>query len=304
MTKLKNFWIKKDRQTKNYGRFLISPLPGGFGHTIGNSLRRVLLGAIPGAAITQIKVTGADHPFASLTGVKEDLIDIIMNVKQINIAYDKDKPVKGKLEKSGPGPVTAGDIKFAPGVKVVNPDLVLANVANKKTKLKIEFTVEKGEGYSLAEDHKTDKRKLISIDAIFSPVVKANFAVSPVRVGKKSDYDRIAFEIWTNGTIKPDKLLKQAGEILVDAFSQVAKPKTKKPSKKLVVETNHDLDLLIDELDLPLRLVNALKRAGYNKVADFSGVKREKIIKTKNVGDKSLVQLEEVLAKKGVVLEE
>lgn len=298
------FGIKKEKQTDNYGRFVISPLPRGFGHTVGNALRRVLLGAMPGAAITQIKVTGANHPFAVLKGVREDLIDIIMKVKQIRIVSQQEKPVKGKIDKTGPGEVRAGEIKFPPGVKVVNPELVLAHLADKKTRFKAEFTVEKGEGYSLAEDHKTDKIGLISVDAIFSPVIKATFSVVPVRVGKKTDQDQLILEVWTDKTALPEEVVKKASMILVDVFGRIVQFEAPKVTSKKKKSTNPSLDLLIDELELPLRLVNALKRAGYKKVADFKGVRREELAGVKNVGEKSLVQLEAVLKKKGVVLED
>jgi DNA-directed RNA polymerase subunit alpha len=303
MTDITEFWIKKEEVSDGYGRFVISPLAGGFGYTVGNSLRRVLLGAMPGSAVTKIKIDGVSHAFATIKGVKEDVLDIITSIKQIRFISKSNDPVKGKIDKTGPGLVTAGDISFPAGVKVVNKDLVLANLTD-KTKFKAELTVEKGQGYSLADDHKVDKMKIISVDAIFSPVVKANFTVSPVRSGKTSSLDEVVFEIWTDRTVDPEVLIGQAAEILVSVFSQIVKPSNSKPKKKIVEKKNSELEVVVDELDIPLRLANALKKAGFKKVSDFQGVSRKKITKAKNVGEKSVTELEKVLNSKGVFLEE
>ncbi len=304
MTDITEFWIKKEKVSDGYGRFVISPLAGGFGYTVGNSLRRVLLGAMPGAAVTTIKIDGVSHAFATIKGVKEDVLEIITNVKQIRITSKAEKPVKGKIEKTGPGSVTAGDISFPAGVEVTNKDLVLANLADKKTKFKAELIVEKGQGYSLAEDHKVDKMRVISVDAIFSPVVKASFVVNPIRAGKTSNLDEVVFEVWTDKTVNPGDLVEQAAEILVGVFAQIAKPNHVKPKKKAVEKKNGELEVVVDELDIPLRLANALRKAGYKKVSDFQGVSRKKVMDANNVGEKSVTELEKVLKDKGVTLED
>jgi len=302
--KIFKFWIKKEKKAAGYGRFIISPLPRGFGVTLGNALRRVLLSYMPGVAITQIKVKGANHPFAVIKGVKEDLIDVIMNIKQIKIAYDKEKPVRVHLEKTGPGSVKAGDIQLIPGVEIKNPNLVLANLADSKSKLKITFTIEKGIGYSLAEEHKTDKMGLISIDAIFSPVLKANYEVKEIRVGEQKDMNELTMEVWTDETVTPLSALKQAGEILSGAFAAVAKPSRKKVSAPKKTKKNSNFSLYLEELDLPLRLVNALKKAGFKQLADFEGMREPDFIKVKNVGEKSCHQLIKILKKKGIQIKE
>jgi len=304
MTNSFEFWVKREKKMKDYGKFIISPLPSGFGHTVGNSLRRVLLGAMPGAAVTQVKIEGAEHIFATMKGVKEDVIDIIMNMKQIRVLYEKDKPTKAKIEKVGSGPVLASDIIAPPGVEIVNKDLVLANLADKKTKFKAEITIERGEGFSLAEEHKIGKMKVIPVDAIFSPVIKANYTVKPVRVGKQINLDELTVEIWSDGTQTPENLLKGAAKVLVGTFNQVANPRNGKPKEGKEEKIKNEPDLLIDELDLPLRLVNALKRAGFKSVSDFSGRNRKDIATAKNIGEKSLVQLEKILKDKGIVLGE
>jgi len=297
------FWVKKQKEKSDYGQFVISPLPRGFGHTLGNALRRVLLSYMPGAAITQIKVKGANHPFATLKGVKEDLIDIIMNIKQIRVSYDKDKPIRLYLEKRGPGLVKAGDIQTVAGVEIKNPDLVIANLSDRKTKLEIVFTVERGIGYSLAEEHKTGKMSYVAVDAIFSPVIQANYKVKEIRVGKKKNMNRLTVEIWVDKTISPSAAFNQAAEILVHAFTLVANPLEKKKVKVKKEKNNSNLFLYLEELDLPIRLVNALKRAGFKKLSDFEDKSKTDVLSVKNVGEKSAKLLIETLKEKGVELE-
>ncbi|MFH1601977.1 MAG: DNA-directed RNA polymerase subunit alpha [Candidatus Shapirobacteria bacterium] len=299
------FWItKKENKAQDYGRFVISSLPSGFGHTFGNSLRRVLLGYIPGIAITQIRVKGANHPFALLKGVKEDLIDVIMNIKQIRIRSEKDKPFRLELNKKGPGEVKAGDIKTPTGVEIANPDLVLAHLANRQSELKIDFEAKKDAGYSLAEENKSDKVRWIPIDAIYSPVTKATYQVREMRVGKKKGMNELELEIWTDATISPSSALKQAAQTLASGFSLIVKP-VKKEAKSVKKKDNNDnLSLYLEELDLPLRLVNALKKSGFKKLADFEGMKKADLVKVKNVGEKSFQQLAKVLANRGVNLED
>lgn len=303
MTNITEFWVKKEKIADDYGRFTISPLVGGFGYTVGNSLRRVLLGAMPGAAVTKIKIDGVSHAFATMKGVKEDVLDIITNIKQIRLISKSDDQVKGKINKVGPGTVRASDISFPAGVEVLNKDLVLANLADRKTKFRAELTVEKGQGYSLASDHKVDKMGVIAVDAIFSPVIKANFTVNPVRSGKISSLDEVVFEIWTDKTARAEDLIAQAAEILVGVFSQIASPKGIMPDKAPAEKKSGQPDVMVDELDIPLRLVNALKKAGFKKISDFEGVSRKKIMSAKNVGEKSVLELEKVLREKDVSLE-
>ena len=295
------FWIaKKEEKNKGYGHFVLSPLPQGFGDTFGNSLRRVLLQHMPGVAITRIKVKGVNHSFALIKGVKEDLIDIIMEIKKIRVKSKKKGKVKLRLDKKGPGVVKAGDIKTPTGVEITNPDLVLANLADRKSELKIDFEAEKGIGYSLADEHKTDKMRWISIDAIFSPIIKVNYSVKEIRIGKEKGMNELALEIWTDQAVSPTEALKKAAEILEKGFSSIVKPakKAAAPAKKAAV--NDNLSLYLEEIDLPLRLVNALKRSGFKKLADFDGLKRSNLLKVKNVGDKSCDQLIKALQSRGV----
>ncbi len=303
MTDFTQFTIVKEKGTPNQGTFSIGPLFQGFGYTLGNSLRRTLLSSLSGWAVTQIKVTGAKHLFASLKGVKEDVLEIVLNVKQLRIQAQKKGSFSMELDKKGPGAVLAKDIKVPAGVKIVNKDLVLAHLADKQTRLKIKFTVEYGVGYSLAKEHKLDKMGVIAVDALYSPVVRVGYRVESVRVGRKSNFDQLLLEVETDGTVTPEEAVKQAAAILRDVFAKIydAKP-GKKAAKKAAktVAKKEDDDLLVDEFDLPARLVNALKKAGYRKLSDFQGADKKALESIKNVGDKSLQELIKFLEKKGV----
>lgn len=297
------FTVSTEKEKKDWGKFVISPLPAGFGNTVGNSLRRVLLGALPGAAAIQMKVAGATHIFTTLKGVKEDLVEIMLNVKQIRFSYQGDKPITLKLEKKGPGEVRAGDIQLQPGVKIANPDLVLATLADSKTKFKMELTVARGVGYAPAEEHKSDKLGVIGIDAVFTPVKKVSYRVESVRKGRKTSLDKLVLEVWTDGSITPKEAVKEAAEILVEVFKQIVNPKVGKLEEEAKPEENNndDLDLLVEEIDeIPLRLANALKRAGYKKVKDLVEAGPKKILKARNVGEKSVQHLVKVLKKRGI----
>ncbi len=299
--KFNQFLIKTKKETATQGTFLIGPLFGGLGITVGNSLRRTLLSCLPGLAVCQIKVKGASHLFANIPGIKEDLIEVVLNIKQIRIKSIEQKSFKMKLDKNGPGEVKAGDIKTPAGVQIVNKDLTLAHLADKKTNLNIEFEVEEGVGYSLADEHKTDKIGIIAVDALFSPVVRVAYLVTPTRVGKKTDFDQLSIEIETNGTIRPSEALKKAAAILIEVFDQIRSPKKVtlfQEKEKTPVEKKEEL--LLDELNLPLRLINALKKAGYKKISDFEGVSVSQILAIKNVGKKSVDQLFKVLKKKRI----
>lgn len=294
------FSITAQEEKKDWGKFVISPLPAGFGSTVGNSLRRTLLGSLPGAAITQVKIKGASHLFTSLKGVKEDLVDFVLNLKKINFDYSGEKAITLKLAKSGVGVIKASDIVLQPKVKIANPELVLATITDKKVTFKADLTVACGVGFEMAEEHKSATLGVIGIDAVFSPVVGVNYQVEPARRGKRIDLDKLVIEIQTNGSIKPSKALKQAALILSDVFGQIVNP------KEIAIESIEEFDageqsLLIEEVDqIPLRLSNALKKAGYRTVQDLVDAGSQKVIKAKNVGENSIELLKKALKKKNV----
>jgi len=297
------FQIKKEKETKDFGHFIIEPLEPGFGHTLGNALRRVLLSALPGAAINQVKITGIKHKFSTLEGLQEDIIEFILNLKQVRVSYEGKKPVKVTLDKTGPGDAKAGEIKTPATVTIANPDLILGHLATKKNRLKAEMWVESGYGYVPAEEREVEKLGEIPIDAIFTPILQVNYWVESTRVGRQTNLDRLVLEMTTDGSIKPSKALKQAAEILVKYFYQVAEPKKAPKAKAVKTEmSNLALRLTVEELDLPTRIANALRKGGYGTVGDLVVVNEEKLAKVKNLGEKSVKIVEAALAQKGVGL--
>ena len=290
MIETNKFNIKTIKSTEKYGKFELSPLVGGFGHTLGNSLRRVLLITIPGAAITRIRVDGANHLFTTLPGVKEDLVDISLNLKKIKFSYSKEEPIVLKIDKKGPGIVTAGDIIDNDLCKVTNPDQHIATLSDSKSSLKMELTIERGVGYTMAKEQKTDVVGEIILDATFTPVTKTNYSVEPTRLGKKSNYDKLTLEIWTDGSIDALYALKMAAKDIINAFGQIADPKEFEDE---IVTINTSIssqgsDISVEEIELPLRVTNALKKAGYSTVETLVKAGRSDVSRAKNVGEKSL----------------
>lgn len=299
------FQIKKEKETDELGLFVIEPLQQGYGNTLGTALRRVLLTSLKGAAIVQIKINGVKHKFSTLEGLKEDIIELILNVKQIRLQYDGEKPVVLKLEKSGPGEVKAGDIKVPPKVKIINPDLILGNLATKNHRLKVEMIAECGYGYVPAEEREVEKLGIIPLDASFSPVRRVNYKVEATRVGRRTDLDKLILEIFTDGTIKPSQALKGASMILVDYFQQIVEPK-KAPKEKIKTEEfpPEVLKLTVEEIDLPTRIANTLRKGGYGTVEDLAKVTYLDLVKIKNLGEKSIKVVQAALAKKKIKLKE
>jgi DNA-directed RNA polymerase subunit alpha len=301
MVETNKFNIKTIKSTDNYGKFELRPLIGGFGHTLGNSLRRVLLVTIPGSAITRIKVDGATHLFTTLPGVKEDLVEISLNLKKIKFSYSGEEPIILTLEKKGSGVITAADITDNDVCKVSNPDQKIATLTNSNSHLKIEMTIERGVGYTMAKEQKSDVVGEIILDATFTPVIKANYSVEPTRLGKKSDYDKLTMEIWTDGSIDPHYALKMAAKDLINSLSQIVDPKEFE-EEVVTISTGLSLngsDISVEEIELPLRVTNALKKAGYPTIDTLIKAGRLEVSKSKNVGEKSLKIIDLWLTEKG-----
>lgn len=299
------FEIKKIKEADNFGIFAFEPLAKGYGDTLGNSLRRVLLTSIPGAALVQTKINGIKHRFSALEGLEEDTIELVLNLKQVHVRYDGTKPITVKLEKSGPGPVTAGDIEAPASIKIANPDLVLANLATKSDRLKMEMVVEAGSGWVSADERQVDKLGIIPLDASFSPVTRVNYHIESTRVGRQTDFERLILEITTNGTVKPSEALKHAGQILVNLFLQVVEPKKITKAKEKAVEVSSEvLKLTVEEVDLPTRIANALRKGGFGTVEDLVKANPADLAKVKNLGEKSIKIVAQALSKRKVVLKE
>ncbi|MFH2085705.1 MAG: DNA-directed RNA polymerase subunit alpha [bacterium] len=291
-----NFSVKTIEEKNNYGVFAIEPLENGLGHTLGNALRRVLLSSFRGAAITEVKVGGVTHKFSTLAGLSEDMIDLILNLKSVKVAYDGEEPVTAKLSVKGPKIVTARDIITPATVKIVSSDVVIANLS-KDTKLELELTIGTGYGYSPAEERPTSTIGAMSIDAIYSPVERVAYKVEATRVGRRTDYDKVVMEIYTDGSELPSVVLKEAARILVAAFTQIVEPKEVVDSN---VAATISSSVLVDDLGLPTRVANALKAAGYKTAAELAGASDKDLKTVKNLGGKSLGLIDEALATKGL----
>ncbi len=290
MVDTNKFQVKTVKSEKGYGRYQLSPLIGGLGHTIGNSLRRILFFTVPGAAITRIRVTGASHLFTTLSGVKEDLVEISLNLKKVKFNYQKDEPIVLKIDKTGAGLVTAADIIDNDLCRVANPDQHLATLSDKTSNLKMELTVERGLGYTMAKEQKTAISGEIILDAAFTPVIKVGYQVEPTRLGKKSNYDLLTLDVWTDGSIDPLKAIKLAAKKLVDSLVQIYDPKEFEEEVVTIESSPFSMtkDMSIEEIELPLRVTNALKKAGYTSIDGLVRDGRSQVAKAKNVGEKSL----------------
>lgn len=292
--------VKVERQTAELGIFVISPLPRGFGHTLGNTLRRVLLSSLPGAAISQVKFEGVPHQFSTIPGVKEDVVDLTLNLKQVRLKFEGEQPVALTLSKKGPGKVTAGDIEAPAGVEIVNKDLHLATLADRKTKIEAELIAEPGCGYIPSEERET-KIGIIPLDCIFSPVLNVAYKVEPTRVGQVSDYDQLTIEITTDRTIKPIEALVAAGTLLTNFFGRISLgDKAKKPPAKKATGVKTTGKVGVEELDLPLRILNSLKKAKISSANELAQKSPEDILAIKNIGEKAAKEIEKALKKEGL----
>ncbi|KKU90676.1 MAG: DNA-directed RNA polymerase subunit alpha [Microgenomates group bacterium GW2011_GWA1_48_10] len=300
-----NFKVITEEQTDTYGRFAIEPLDTGYAHTLGNALRRVLLSSLPGAAVTSVTIDGVKHQFQTLEGLREDIVEFVLNLKKLRVRLEGGDKAILRLEATGPGKVTAADIKAPSNVEVVNKDLHLGTLADKKSSLSAQIMVEEGFGYSLADERKTGTIGVIPLDAAFSPIVRVNYRQEATRVGRQTNLDRLVIEVWTDGTVSPHDAIKRAAKILVGLFLQLYEPKAEMGQASVAVTptvSDDVLKMLIEELDLPTRLENALKNGGIETVGQLLGTPRKDLLKIKNLGGKSLGIVEEKLREKGVAL--
>jgi len=285
-----------------YGEFEIAPLERGYGITLGNALRRVLLSSLPGAAITSVKIEGVEHEFTSIEGIKEDVTEIILNLKEVVVDYDGDEMEKIRIEAEGEGEVTAGDFKTPGNLKIVNKDHHIATMAE-GSNLMLEATVEKGRGYVSAEENQKHFDKvigLIPIDSSFSPVVRANFNVEDTRVGQVTDYDRLILEVLTNGSISPDDAISLSAKIMVEHLDLFINLTDEIDDVEIMVEKeeeerNQILDTTVEELELSVRSSNCLKRAGINTVEELVDKTEDDLMKVRNLGKKSLQEIKDKL---------
>lgn len=300
-----NFQIETAVDKPGYGKFILEPLDQGYGQTLGNSLRRVLLASLPGSAIVTAKIEGVKHQFSTLPSMKEDVVEFLMNLKKVRLTVDADEPVNMTISKTGAGEVTAADIEVPAGVTIVNKDLVLAHLADKKASLEVALTAERGMGYVSADEKHYDEVGVMSVDALFSPVVRVNYRVEATRVGRMTNLDRLVMEIWTDATVSALDALKSAAKILNSYFVQVYEPKAQGAAESVAVTpaiSDEVLKMRVEELDIPTRIVNALANGGIETIGQLLGTPKTELMKIKNLGTKSLAVVEEKLREKGVAL--
>lgn len=292
----------------SYGKFIIEPLERGYGTTLGNSLRRMLLSSLEGTAITSVKIAGVAHEFSTIPGVKEDVTEIVLNLKSVIARLHCEGTKTVYIEATGEGEITAGDIKADAEVEVLNPELHIATLGPDAT-LNMEMTISKGRGYVSAERNKLPQQIIgvIPIDSIYTPVIKVNYSVENTRVGNMTDYDKLTIEVWTDKTITARDAISLAARILCDHFTLFTDLSESMGSKSTVVEKSENtrdkvLDMTIEELDLSVRSFNCLKRANINTVADLISKTEDEMIKVRNLGRKSLEEVIHKLTMMGLSL--
>ena len=304
-----NFKVKEITLSPDFGEFAIEPLEPGYGHTMGNALRRVLYTSIPGAAVTSVRITGVKHKFSTLPGLKENIVDLLLNVKDLNLKLaDSKDSATVKLNVKGPKEITAADLEVGDGVEVVNKDQYIGSLSSNKGKLEMEMTIEKGLGFSLAEDRKASALGSITTDAVFSPVRRVTYEVSATRVGRQTNLDKLVLKIWTNGTVSPKDTLTHAAKILTNSFAQVFEPK--EGENEAVAQSSGNtakipeglLRMTIDELDLPTRIYNSLRNGGIETIEQLLNTSKKDLISMRNMGGKSISVIEEKLQEKGISL--
>ncbi len=300
--------IEAETTSRNYGKFIISPLESGYGITLGNALRRVLLSSLEGAAVTSLRVSDVPHEFSDIPGVKEDMTQLLLQTKQLRLILHEGESSRLRLDVRGEGTVTAADIICPAEVEIINPDLYLFTVDNDKAKLEIEMSVARGRGYSPAEERGRLPIGEVPVDAIYSPVKRVNFDVQRARVGQITNFDRLVIEIWTDGSIRPEAALRQSAQILMSHLRLVAGVTEESlaaavvPAEDLPKVSSEVYETPIEHLDLSVRVFNSLKRTGITtvgEVMDMLAKGEDTMLAIRNFGDKSLDELRDKLREKG-----
>ncbi len=301
--------IEVVQAAENYGRFKIEPLDPGYGHTLGNALRRVLLSSIPGSAITRIKLDGVFHEFSTLEGVKEDVTEIVLNVKGIRLRSYAERPIKLFLSRRGPGVVRASDMELPSNVELSNADHYICTLDSEETRLELEMTVERGRGYIAADQRDALPIGEIPIDAIFTPIPRVNYVVENTRIGQATNFDRLLLEIWTDGTVKPGDALSHAAQVLVQYYQTIAdfnrlseEPPESEEAAVVGLAVPPDIyDTPIEDLDLSTRTYNCLKRADITKVGQVLQMDEKALLSVRNLGQKSMEEIRDKLFERGFI---
>ncbi|UOE94278.1 DNA-directed RNA polymerase subunit alpha [Alkalihalobacillus sp. LMS39] len=291
-----------------YGKFVVEPLERGYGTTLGNSLRRILLSSLPGAAVTSVQIDGVLHEFSTIEGVVEDVTTIILNLKQLALKIYSDEQKTLEIDMQGEGPVTAGDLTHDSDVDVLNPDLHIATLAS-GGRLHLRINAKRGRGYVPAEGNKSEELPIgvIPIDSIFTPVSRVNYQVENTRVGQITNYDKLTLDVWTDGSIRPEEAVSLGAKILTEHLNIFVGLTDQAQNAEIMVEKEEDqkekvLEMTIEELDLSVRSYNCLKRAGINTVQELTHKSEEDMMKVRNLGRKSLEEVQEKLGELGLGL--
>ena len=304
-----NIEVVEISEDKKYGKFVVEPLERGYGITLGNSLRRIMLSSLPGAAVTHVKIEGVQHEFSSIPGVKEDVTEIIMNIKSLAIKnHSESNEVKTAIiDFSGEGIVKASDIQFDSDIEIMNPDITIATLCGKDAKLFMELSINKGRGYISADKNKHDDLPIgvLAVDSIYTPVERVNMTVENTRVGQVTDYDKLTLDVYTNGTLVPDEAVSLAAKVLSEHLSLFIDLSESAKSAEVMVEkedaeSEKILEMSIDELELSVRSYNCLKRAGINTVQELINKTPEDMMKVRNLGRKSLEEVQSKIKELGL----
>lgn len=301
------FKVKQTRTEDNFGEFVIEPLEPGFGFTLGHAIRRVLLSSIPGAAVTAIRIGGVKHKFSEVPGLKENVVDLLLNIKGLNVRLSENKETATlKITAKGSGTITGKNVEMTDGVEITNPDHYIGALSGDKAKLEIEMVVEKGYGYSLAEERQDDTLGMIATDAVFSPIKRVNYTVEATRVGRRTNMDRLVMQIWTNGSVTPKEALDETAQVLAKYFMQVYNEEANNAAVEAPTSTSSVSDeilrMTVDELDLPTRIYNSLRNGGIETLGDLLNTPRKELISMRNMGAKSIAIIDDKLKEKGISL--
>lgn len=302
------FKVKETIKGDNYSEFVMEPLETGLGHTLGHAIRRVLLSSIPGSAVTAVKITGVKHKFSEVPGLKENVVDLLLNIKGLNIRLDENQETATlKISVKGKHTITGADVVATDGAEITNPDVYLGSLSGDKAKLDMELTVTKGYGYSLAEERQDEGLGVIVTDAVFSPIKRVNYTVEATRVGRKTNMDRLVLEIWTNGSVSPKEALDETSKLLSAYFMHVYAPSAASEMTETTAAvpagiSEETLRLTVDELDLPTRIYNSLRNGGIDTLGQLLATPRKELISMRNMGAKSIAIIDEKLKEKGISL--
>ncbi len=300
--------IECTEQSDNYGRFVAEPLEKGFGITLGNSMRRVLLGYLPGAAVTQVRIEGVQHEFTVIPNAKEDVMEFLLNVKEIRLKPLTDHGSTLTLEKEGEGPICASDIKPSTDFEITNPDLCLITLNNEKAKLYVEMDVELGEGFRAAESTDNMPVGTIPVDALFTPIKKVNYTVEPTHLGRETSRERLTIDVWTDGTMQPVDAISQAADILIEQLTpfyeyvKISQMKAEERAIRMAIP-DEKYNMPVEQLDLSVRTMNCLRRSNITTVGELIAKGPKELLKLRNFGQKSYQEIEDRLSAIGLSLE-